>query len=408
MPPSEAVRGWSRLVASVTDTVVVTAVQDMHAAISDGAYRWVGPLGRPFQRYTDAAADHGYRAVRVAVRGVGEVAANALESVDPGDGILSPGARKARAIVRGVVPADLLARAPGFDVDLTIRRDGAEVVLSSSGLAAAYPDATGRLTVFVHGLVDSEDVWTPRRGGEVSLPRQTRLAGSTPVMVRYGTGRAIAESGADLAHALEALVANWPEPVTHLTLIGHSMGGLVIRAAQLTADHDHHVWPDMLSDVVYLATPHLGSWLEKVANVTSWTLRRMSRTAPIGALLDNRPRGIKDLRFGALAEDAWTDQELDGLLTGRTSPPLAWDDRVGHHLVVGRLRSERNHLLNRVFGDALVREGSAAGSGRWRRVPGPGHLDVVELPLHHTGMARAPAVAEVLARVLASEPQGRA
>jgi hypothetical protein len=393
-------------VASVADVVVVTAVQDMHAAISDGVYRWVGPLGRPIQRRTDAAADHSYRAVRVVVRGIGEVAAAAAEPFVHGDAIPSPGARKARAIAQGVVPQDLLARAPELDLDLAIRRDGLEVPLSEPGLAAAYPDATGRLTVFVHGLVDTEDVWTERREGEVSLPEQARLAGTTPVLVRYGTGRAIARSGADLAHALEALVTGWPEPVTHLTLVGHSMGGLVIRAAGITAGRDGHTWPGRLSDVLYLATPHLGSWLEKAANLSSWTLRRTPRTAPIGSLIDSRSRGIKDLRFGALVEEAWTDQELDGLLTGRTPELLPWDDRVGHHLVVGRLRTGRNHLLNGLFGDALVRQGSAAGSGRWRRIPGAGRSEVVELPLHHTRLARAPAVAEVLVRVL--EPQGRA
>jgi hypothetical protein len=40
-----------------------------------------------------------------------------------------------------------------------IRRDGAGVPVSAAGLAAAFPDATSRIAVFVHGLCENDESW---------------------------------------------------------------------------------------------------------------------------------------------------------------------------------------------------------------------------------------------------------
>ena len=89
--------------------------------------------------------------------------------------------------------------------------------------------------VFLHGLAGWEGSWWGRhRDGEVPRSYGDELhesLGVTPLYVRYNTGRRIADNGADLAETLDRLVAAWPVPPTSLTLVGHSMGGLVIRAA---------------------------------------------------------------------------------------------------------------------------------------------------------------------------------
>ena len=53
----------------------------------------------------------------------------------------------------------------------------------------------------------------------------------TPVYVRYNTGRHISTNGRELAAKLQRLVSVWPVRVREIDLIGHSMGGLVIRSA---------------------------------------------------------------------------------------------------------------------------------------------------------------------------------
>lgn len=405
MPPKDELRGWSRLIAGVADQVIAGAVQDMHRAISDGTFRWVGPLGRPVKQVYDSVTDGVYGVVRASIRGAGEAAALAAEvfgSDDPDPANVSPAALKARAIAQGVVSDELIALAPELDLELTLRRDGRPIGPDPDGLRAGYPDARGRVAVFVHGLVDTEAVWYARPDQGAALPDVASGHGVTPVLVRYGTGRAVGRNGVALAEVLEELVAAWPVPVTELTIVGHSMGGLLARSACAVAAERGHAWTAPLTDIVYLGTPHLGSWLEKAANVGSWALRRSTRAAPIGVLLDERSRGIKDLRFGSLTEDAWGETPIDDLLTGLV-PDSPWLEDVTHHLIVGQLGAGDRHLLRPMLGDALVRSGSASGTGRRRRIGDGGEVVVVPVSASHTRLARHPAIAEMLAALFGGE-----
>ena len=397
VPSNTHVSGWVGLVAGIAERVVAVAVQGMHRAVSDGAFRWLGPIGTPVKQIHDAVTDRAYGIVRAGLRGAGELG-RALPG-PRGEDRSSSVALKARAIAHGALDEQLLDLAPELDLEVTLRQEGREVSPDAGGLDAAYPHARGRIVVFVHGLVDHDAVWCAGSGPEVTLPQVAVETGAIPVFVRYGTGRAIGRNGADLAELLEAVIRAWPVPVTRLVVVGHSMGGLITRAACATARERGHAWPAALTDVVYLATPHLGSWLEKAANVGTWALRHSSPySAPIGTLLDLRSRGIKDLRFGTLHDDGWATASIDGLLTGR-APDGPWLGEVTHHLVAGRLRPARRHPLNIVFGDGFVRAGSAAGVGRRRRI-GDGQVAVLPVDGSHSGLVRHPEVAGLLRRVL--------
>jgi hypothetical protein len=170
----------------------------------------------------------------------------------------------------------------------------------------------------------------------------------------------------------------------------------------VTASREQHHWIDALARVVYLGTPHLGSWLEKFANVTSWTLRRASPgSAPLGRLLDGRSRGIKDLRFGTLLEEQWGGADVDALLSGLAEDE-PWLAGVDHHLIAGRVRPSEQHLLNLVFGDSLVRAASAAGAGRLRRIAGDTQVSLVPLDGGHVSLVRHPEVVTLLATTWAT------
>jgi hypothetical protein len=399
--PTTHAQGWARLIASVADRVVATTVQDMHRAITDSGFRWVGPAGRPVKQVHDAVVDGVHGAVQTGLRGLGEVAA--ASSAGVGSARPSHAARKARAIAAGAIDADLLVVAPELDLDVALVVDGMVLGHDPAGLAAAHPDPSGHVVVFVHGLVDSDAVW---RG---LLTEDARARGATPLTVRYATGRPVGRNGHDLAHLMEAVTTGWPVPVTRLTLVAHSMGGLVVRAAGEVAGQRGHTWTTPLRDVVYLGTPHLGAWLEKVANVVSWTLRRASpHSAPLGALLDQRSRGIKDLRFGTLVEDLPGDRGVDDLWAGPVTPDPPWLDGVTHHLVVGRLREAHGHLLNAVFGDTMVRSGSAGGRGRWRRIPDGGPVRIAAVAAPHGHLVTHPDVADLVGEVLDDPPGAEA
>jgi pimeloyl-ACP methyl ester carboxylesterase len=445
VPTAEERRGWSRLLAGVAAEAVGTA-HDLHRAGSDLAFRFVGPLGRPAKLLHDAVVDGAYRSLQIGCAGAGElgalasdrwgavgshtgeVAHRALDPVthqastavgvaaavahqqlgdllgeDPADALdlssiwSAPWDVRARSIAHGVLDERFFAVAPELDLDVTLRHRGHEVSPDPGSLRRTYPRASSRIAVFVHGLVHSEGIWFDRAAAGASLPEVAAEQGVTPLLVRYGTGRSIGRNGADLAKLLDQLVASWPVPVTELTIVGHSMGGLVARAAAVTAIREEQGWTPALTRVVYLGTPHLGSWLEKFANVTSWTLRRVSpASAPIGRFLDGRSRGIKDLRFGTLLEEGWGGADIDDLLSGLAEDE-PWLAGVDHHLIVGRLRPSERHLLNLVFGDSLVRAASAAGAGRIRRIAGDAHVSLVPLGASHVALPCHPEVAALLA-----------
>ena len=88
--------------------------------------------------------------------------------------------------------------------------------------------------------------------------------GYTPVYLRYNTGRHISENGRDLAETLDAVVAEWAVPVHEVTLIGHSMGGLVARSAcHYGADS---ACMAKVRHVFTLGAPHRGAPLEQATN----------------------------------------------------------------------------------------------------------------------------------------------
>ena len=210
---------------------------------------------------------------------------------------------EARAVLNGLVGDVLAEQGSSFAVPLTFHDgSGEELPLDPERLRAALPDATRRLVVFVHGLMSSDSVW--RLGRQPSYGESlARDRGVTPVYVRYNTGRHISTNGRELAAMLQALVRAWPCPVDEVDLVGHSMGGLVIRSACHYGRHRATLrdrlrrrgpWPAKVRRVVLLGVPNGGAGLEVVANLTSlalWSLP-IPVTRLIGLGLVRRSAGI--------------------------------------------------------------------------------------------------------------------
>ena len=389
------------LAMTAAQELVLPTVREVHRAVSDASFRWTGPLGRPVQRVVEQATDTAYLGVQGVLAAVTAGLRRLACAPIPASGLASPPTRRAtrtRAIAAGVVDAGVRARAGLSPAPMSLYLAGRPEPVMPEQLPAVVPGAGGRLVVFVHGLVDTEHVWYGGSQGP-SLPAVAAGSGAQVLLVRYDTGRSIGGNAADLAELLERVFRAWPVRLRRLVLVGYSMGGLVIRGATQQAEGDSRLWPSAVSDVVHLATPHLGSWLEKSANVASWTLRHASAvSAPFGHALDRRSEGIKDLRFGAVGA-AGHPPVTDGLLQG-WHVPSPWPSTTRHHLVAGRLRPRPGHPLNLVVGDALVRAGSARGVGALRAVPGPAPASYHEVAAGHLDLVRHAEVAAVLRTVL--------
>ena len=93
----------------------------------------------------------------------------------------------------------------------------------------ALPGAGGRILVLVHGSCMNDRMWL--RNGHDHGAALARDLGYTPLYLHYDSGRHVSTNGRDLAALLEELVEAWPVRVAETSLVAHSMGGLVARAA---------------------------------------------------------------------------------------------------------------------------------------------------------------------------------
>ncbi len=266
---------------------------------------------------------------------------------------------------------------------MAVRADGRDVALDPTSLAAAHPDATGRVAIFVHGLCENEECWdrqVDRRGP--GYPDTLAGHGWTPVRLRLNTGLPLRTNGVALAGLVRDLTAAWPVPVTRIAFIGHSMGGLVVRAATAVVGGDEAAWTHLVSDVVTLGTPHLGAPLAAGVGRGSARLALLPETQAFGRILDWRSLGVHDLVSG-LREDV---------------PALP---HARYRLVSGTLTRSPRHPVGRVMGDVLVRQGSAYGRTRRGDELFPG-ADVLHLPsTGHMSLLNHPRVHEALSGWLA-------
>lgn len=365
------------LAAESVDVLVVQTARDLHQAVATRVRGAVPPTGAVPLAVHDALSasvyaglGHGARAVSA---GLGAAAAAGvgppLESGRSG--------HHTRSVVNALWGDRIARERPALAIRMTARVDGADVPPDPAALAAAYPHATGRIAVLLHGLGESDRSWGRQRDevGATYADTLTSL-GWTAVVVRANTGLGLRENGAALAALLRDLTTAWPVDPTRIALIGHSMGGLIARAACAVATEEPRPWADLVTDVVTLGTPHLGAPAARWAGRGGELLARLPETRGLARVLDLRSAGVDDLRTG-LGED---------------TPALP---HARYRLVaasVGRARS----LVGHVVGDLLVRVHSAHAHDL--PLPDPEVLHLTGS--HHFDLLNHPDVHEALRRWL--------
>jgi pimeloyl-ACP methyl ester carboxylesterase len=271
--------------------------------------------------------------------------------------------------VQGLRGDHLEAESSPLHAPMAVHVAGAPVPPEPAALAAAFPQASSRLVVFLHGLMETEHSWalgTERTGGTYG-DRLAADLGLTPVFIRYNTGRHISENGRSLAELLEALTTAWPVGVEEIALVGHSMGGLVARSAGHGATLDGMAWPRRVRHIVSLGTPHLGAPLAQGAGALAALLGALPETRPFAGFLRKASAGIRDLRAGSLVDEDWQGRDLDGLRAAAVAEvPLL--EGATHCFVSASLTRTARHPVGRLVGDLLVLEPSAAGRSRKRHI----------------------------------------
>jgi pimeloyl-ACP methyl ester carboxylesterase len=353
-------------------TMFTERIEELHHAVSSRSFDAVGAMAHPIRVVHDTVAGTLYSGVRSASGTAVRTLASAVARLSPHDAEAlsdTPNGAFARAAINGLLGDRLEEDGSALAIHLAARARGRDVPPTLEGLRAAYPRATPKVAVFLHGLGETEGAWWWRsRGGGHGpiVPFGERLRSDldfTPVNVRFNSGLRISENGARLATLLHAIDTAWPCEIEEVAFVGHSMGGLVARAAVHVGHDNGHPWTERTEHVVCLGTPHHGAPLEKGVNLASSVLRLVPEAAPLASVLDTRSVGIKDLRWGAVAAEHWRDRHPRDI-PGDTRTALQTPSHVCIHAIAATLSASAEHALGSAFGDLLVRLESASGTHR--------------------------------------------
>lgn len=354
-PPDNAVqaaRGVGRLAFEAVEQVT-RIVEAMHATIAAAPL----PLGNGQRNRTRGVSGLVYRSIRGVNAWVktGADAALGMLATQVGAQLPQPYADGVRAALNGVLGDHLQHSGNPLAIHMALRQSGQRLPLQREALQA-LPVVSPRILIAIHGLCMNDRQWT--RNGRNHVEDIAQLDGSTPLYLLYNSGRHISENGRELAGLLDQLVCQWPVPVEEITLLTHSMGGLVARSACHYAARSG--WRARLRRIIFLGTPHHGAplergghWLQTLAGISPYT-------APLARLGMVRSAGVTDLRHGNLIDEDW--QPRDRFETHhdlRHLQPLpAGAACYSYAATLGQRNAD---LADRALGDGLVPLDSALG-----------------------------------------------
>jgi pimeloyl-ACP methyl ester carboxylesterase len=335
----EYVRGLIKLVINATNGTT-DLVETMHSTIELGQQ----PLDESRASITSGITGLIYKGIRGGTKLIGTSLDYAMQAVLPFlEEDIEPS--KTRdiflSVINGVYGDKLVVTENPLALEMKFFYQQQELIPSQLNLK----QPSKKIMLFVHGLCLSHHCW---EDDDTNLSSDmAQKLGFTPVYLHYNTGQTIASNGRELASKLEALVSYWPIAVTDITIVGHSMGGLVVRSAHYYAGNKNYNWLHANKKLVSIGTPHHGAPLEKGASVLENLMQLSQYALPFTRLTKIRSRGIENLRHGSI-----TDIEDEFV-------PLPID--VEYFALAAVLSENKHFLAEKIIGDGLVTPDSALG-----------------------------------------------
>ena len=373
--------GAARLGVDATSGLA-DVVEAMHAAI---ARPDLGLRGAAAAR-TDGITGLVYRSIRGVTRLTGAGLDAVLSRQEVEYERTSAGREAVIAALNGVLGDHLAATANPLSIPMRLHHAGQPLALEMAALSRGFPEAGGKLLILVHGLCMNDLQWT--RGGHDHGAMLGEALGYTPLYLHYNTGLSIADNGQRFDALLEALHAAWPVPIDDITLIGHSMGGLVARNACQHAARGQKRWLGALRHLVCMGSPHHGAPLERGGRWIDVLLGATPFASPLARVGQLRSAGITDLRHGI---DAMSAEQIAPLPRG-----------VRCYAMAATTASRRSALHDRWIGDGLVPLASALGhdSDPARAIGFAKRRQWIGYGMHHLDLLDHPDVANRLLRWL--------
>jgi hypothetical protein len=366
-PPISHLRATDLRAITQLATQATRGVTRMTEGVHHAVLRSMGSPANQ-QAQTGGIAGFVYRTVHGVTELVGKGLQSAFTKLEPQLEALvdeppeTPEREAVLAALNGVMGDQLVQTHNPLATPMTLRYQGHALNLYAM---APMPGATGKVLLLIHGLCMNDLQWRAPPGGDLAKvsDHATALAaqlGYTPVFLRYNTGLHTSQNGRELASMLEQLLAKWPMPVQELTVVVHSMGGLLIRSAVHYAQHGALHWPQQLRNIIFLGTPHHGSPLERAGNWVDVILGTNPFSKPFAKLGQLRSAGITDLRYGHVLDSDWQGHDRFKKRSD-SRQPLPLPLGVACYTVAATTAAKRSLLADRLIGDGLVPLSSALG-----------------------------------------------
>jgi pimeloyl-ACP methyl ester carboxylesterase len=359
LQPSD-LRGIAQLATEATAGVTRIA-EGVHQSV----WRTLGAPSGAAPDQTRGLTGLVYQSVQGVTQWVGKGVDAALAAVqsrlskDNPERPISPEREAVIAALNGVMGDRLAASGNPLAIAMTLRHQGRAL----DWQAMPPPtEVSGKVLLLIHGLCMNDLQWQVPAGKTGSDHGAVLAAalGYTPIYVRYNTGRHTSQNGHELAAELEQLCANWPVPLEEITVVAHSMGGLVTRSAVQVARETAMRWPARLKNIVFLGTPHHGAPLERAGNWVDVILGSTPYTAPFAKIGQLRSAGITDLRYGHVLDADWQGHDrFQRKPDSRQHLPLP--EGVACYTLAATTAAQRSPLADRLIGDGLVPLHSALG-----------------------------------------------
>jgi len=297
------------------------------------------------------------------------VVSNVLE---PLLGEEAPSQRKeaAIAILNGVVGDYLEAQHNPLAIEMQWRTLEDSATSTTATTCSSSSSTKKHYLLLIHGSCNSPHDWWQEghnHGIAISHELDTEVE---PLFLQFNTGLHISENGKRLSQAIQQLVDNNNSPASseiHISIIAHSMGGLVARSACYYAsqeeDNDNtSTWIQHLDHLITLGTPHHGAILERGGKLVDAVLGAHRFTEPLSWLGKIRSDGVMDLGYGNVRDEDWS--EHDDHTDHRQPTPLPSHVRT---LAIAAVKGDANNraigMIQHLRTDGLVTEDSALGRG---------------------------------------------
>lgn len=362
MPDKQAIKiseiqGIAKIICAAT-LHITNITEDLQQQIIEPPYL----PSTPIQRLISNISGMVYKGIRATTKVAEQGITKGLSQLDSSRsiGISIHQKETIISILNGVVGDYLVQDKNPLAIPMQFRHQGKPILVKTEGIQANFSNTNGKILLMVHGLCMDDLQW--KRKGVDHGEKLANEFGLSPIYLRYNSGLHISQNGIQLSSLLENLVNNSSVPIEEITILAHSMGGLVTRSAYYYGHLEGKVWTKHLKKIIFLGSPHQGAPLEKIGNHIDHLLEFIPYTKPFARLGKIRSAGITDLRYGQLLDKDWKNSDrFSSNPKPTTFIPLP--KGVDCYAIAASVSSTKHHIALDHLGDGLVPIKSALGQG---------------------------------------------